>query len=82
MLVGDHRGHDPQVRVGCGVGGGERLELAFEHVHVGAQGTQATQAEGRVRLVFRSQERSGLSAPASSMRITTFLPGNWLSSSV
>ena len=60
MLVGDHRGHDPQVRVGCGVGGGERLELAFEHVHVGAQGTQATQAEGRVRLVFRSQERQRL----------------------
>ena len=60
MLVGNHRGHNPQVRVGGGISCGERLELAFEHVHMGAQGAQTAQTEGWIRLVFRSEERQRL----------------------
>ena len=60
MLVGHHRGHDPQIGVGCGIRGGEGLELAFKHVHMGLQGAQASQSESGVRLVFRSQERQWL----------------------
>ena len=81
MRVGGHRRHDPQVGVGLGIGGGKRLELPLKHVHVGAQRAQATQAKRGVRLVFGGEERQRLVGAASSMRITTFLPGNWASSS-
>ncbi len=60
MLVGDHRRHDPQVRVGGRVRRCEGLQLAFEHIHVGAQGAQAAQAQRGVRLVFRREERQWL----------------------